>query len=225
MGDSGRFKAAICRRKKTYYLGTFNTEAEAADAYQIALSHERNGTLKTHIAQVRERLGLDNSSQKSSVTSKGVSRNKAGRFMARISHHYKQYRLGTFDSEGEASEAYQVALAHRKNGTLESHMVQIQEKRQLYHLGVFDPEVDAEASKAYQVALALRAKGILDNVLPRLEEEVVNVKQEVDTSLSVPSRFSSNNAAKTLVAMKLWEGTAQTNEESEDQMLPSVSIK
>ena len=105
--SNSKWRANIRYKGEIIYLGLFNTELEASEAYKKALAKIEDGTFNAE-------------DYKSNFTSKhkGVYFNKASnKWVSRVRVNGKQKYLGIFKTELEAHHAYQKALKERQNDT------------------------------------------------------------------------------------------------------------
>lgn len=97
-----KWSSNIAINGKGIYLGSFDTELEASEVYLNALIHIKNGTLDIYRKSIKHKF---------TSTYKGVCWYKnSGKWKAGLTLNGKSINLGYFDTEIEASEAYQNAL-------------------------------------------------------------------------------------------------------------------
>lgn len=99
----------ICRihyDKKTRHLGYFNSEIEASNTYQNAILNIKNGTFEKHMESIK---------RKKTSEFKGVSLcRETNKWRVFVQINKKQTSIGSYNTEQEASNAYQVALKKLK---------------------------------------------------------------------------------------------------------------
>ena len=100
---SGRYFSRICLNGKVKYLGYFDTEKEASEAYQNALiSHQNNEEITIKLKEYSSKY-------------KGVSKvHKTNNYRATIFINGKHKNLGRFNNEEDAHTAYQNALLEKQ---------------------------------------------------------------------------------------------------------------
>jgi hypothetical protein len=111
-----KWKAQIHRRGKTYHLGLFHNELEAARTYE-KFAQARDAK---EFDSLYERLLKENAREPSSKF-KGVHFNRsAGRWAARINVQGKGYYLGSYKDELEAAKTFEKFAKARDDGDFEN---------------------------------------------------------------------------------------------------------
>jgi hypothetical protein len=109
---SDNYTCRIGFNYKVFHLGTFETQEEAFERYNEALSHIDTDFLKWYETIETPK---NNNSIESNI---GVYKGKTnGTYLSQITHQYKQYSLGTFKSELDARKIFLEAKSQIKNGT------------------------------------------------------------------------------------------------------------
>jgi len=100
--NGNKWRAAIGLNHKIKNLGYFNTEIEASNAYQKALTHINNGTFDSYLELIKPKY---------TSMYKGVSWDSINkRWRVGIRRNNKTLHFGSFTSELKAHEAYENAL-------------------------------------------------------------------------------------------------------------------
>lgn len=115
----GKFKAQICKARKLYYLGLYNTAEEAYAAYCKA-SDDLHGNFKHVTVKSTTVIGPRTTRDNRDLLSEGVKANNSTglrgvsplgtRFRAQIYIEGKAVHLGLFDTKELAHEAYVKAV-------------------------------------------------------------------------------------------------------------------
>lgn len=192
--------AAIRFEGKTYYLGSFATELEAAKAYNDA-AKKLYGEFACLNDIPDEVPDLTSKLREKTSRFKGVHKNEYGRWVAQIHINGKTRHVGVYDTEIEAAKAYNekakevfgedaylnpipedfVPPKKEKkirgvffNKKLNKWQASITHNYKRHYLGLFDSEIEAAA--AYnQKALELFGENAVLNDVP---EDVVPPKKE-----------------------------------------------
>lgn len=105
--NTSKWMARIYHEGVRLYLGLYNTEVEASNSYQSALSKIKDGSFNPN----------DYKPEFSSQYKGVVFDKNRGKWMARITVNGKKKHLGRFNTEIEAHNAYQKALKEKKDGS------------------------------------------------------------------------------------------------------------
>jgi hypothetical protein len=103
---SGRWRAEICQGGTCLYLGTFDTELEAAQAYDKA-ARLIPGKISNFPSRQNEVVVVG--APASVRRYKGIFKTASGRWQVQMKQGGKTVHLGTFDTELEAAQAYDKA--------------------------------------------------------------------------------------------------------------------
>lgn len=106
----GRYLATVTHRGEDWYLGTFDSEADAQARIDTAEALRDAGESIDHLRCPQP-------------IARGVYRRENGTWRAKIRHEGRDFNLGTFATEAEALERYNAAVALRDAGLSFVHLL------------------------------------------------------------------------------------------------------